>query len=219
MVAAFSSSQILWNKCSVSIFRILPNRLYAAIWRYEYDGSTYLSLLCTITVATIDGIFIQLRLWQHQRWRFWNKLPRPIIVILNEAISQTMHKSKHFELFFGKISNIANVVLFLSQKIIKIEEIWTHCIPHCIVLWQNWAVWLRYENGLHLSFCATCDRLARCGIASAKCYRFRSLFFCVSCGKLRGRHCKLGAGTHNLISNCSCGFTCLARCGIVSEKC
>ena len=46
------------------------------------------------------------------------------------------------------------------------------------------------------------------------------------CGKLRSRHCscsgdcKLGAAaTRNLFSNCFSGFTCLARCGIASEKC
>ena len=45
------------------------------------------------------------------------------------------------------------------------------------------------------------------------------------CGKLRSRHCscsgdcKLGAGSQNLFSKCLSGFTCLAGCGIASEKC
>ena len=60
-----------------------------------------------------------------------------------------------------------------------------------------------------------------------KCYMLR-LFprSWARCGKLRSRHCscsgdcKLGAAvTRNLFSNCFSGFTCLARCGIASEKC
>ena len=103
-----------------------------------------------------------------------------------------MSKSKHFELVFGRISNIANLVLFLAQKIIKIEEIWTHCSFWALTKLSSMPV---IREWLHLSFCA-------------------------SCGKLRSRHCscKLGAAARNLFSNCFSGFTCLAGCGMASEK-
>ena len=136
------------------------------------------------------------RLWQQQKWWFWNRLKwyhfKANHCSKLRNFTKKKSKSKHFELVFGRISNIANLVLFLAQKIIKIEEIWTHCSFWALTKLSSMPV---IREGLHLSFCA-------------------------SCGKLRSRHCscKLGAAARNLFSNCFSGFTCLAGCGIASEK-
>ena len=62
--------------------------------------------------------------------------------------------------------------------------------------------------------------LVGCGIASEKCYLFGSFsFFCASCGTLQWRLQARCSSHQNLFSKCLSGFTCLARCGIASEKC